>query len=254
VPWELALLPRPLDSQAQPFLAAQTSMGRWLRDPQVVVPPEVALEIRRMTVVTAGYGLKSGLPELKHAVAEGRALAKWDVIPVDATAAELQPLTGGVCIPGHLIHFAVHGLSDPQLNDQEILLADRERLPAAALIGRYSRGTVPRFAFVFLNACQVGTAGESLGQVAGFPGVLVRRGTSGFVAPLWDVDDDEAAALAEHFYDATLSGHAPVGEVLRDFRRGFDGQGSTTRMAYVYYGHPALTLKRTPAAALAGGG
>ncbi len=244
IPWELAVLDPPLDERTKPFLAAQTAMGRWLKDDQVMMPPEAALEVRRITAVAAGYGLEAGLPVLEHALAERRMLVRqWDAISVDATQADLEPVLIGAKIPGHLIHFAVHGLSDPGANDQAILLADKTHLPAVALTGRHRCGQVPRFSFVFLNACQVGTAGVSLGQAAGFPGILVRRGAVGFVAPLWDVDDEVACALAERFYKATLIEGYTVGTVLQSFRRDFDGEGSTTPMAYIYYGHPSLTLR-----------
>jgi hypothetical protein len=244
VPWELALLDEPLDPNAPPYLAAQTLMGRWLLNDQVVSPPAVSVGVGRFTVVAAKYGLMAGLPELKEALAEQGALQQhWQAITLDATKADIQAASSAR-VPGHLIHFAVHGLSNPAANEQALLLADRTRLVPSAIVGRYRCGEVPRFSFVFLNACQVGSAGSSLGQVAGFPGELIRGGALGFIAPLWEVHDVVARHLAEAFYDATLAHEQTVGAVLNAQRRGYDGQGSTTPIAYIYYGHPALRLRR----------
>jgi hypothetical protein len=243
VPWELAYVARPLDTSAPPFLAAQTHMGRWLEDSNVMLPPAVTLDVKRITAVASKYGLSSGQRELKEALAEQRALCeKWRAMPLEAVKADMEAMVSGAKIPGHLVHFAVHGYSDPNVNHQALLLADGSQLPAAALTGAYTCGETPRFSFVFLNACQVGSPGRSLGHAGGFPGVLVRRGTLGFIAPLWDVDDDLARAHAEAFYAETFERDQPVGAVLRA-RRGTYGDGPTTPMAYIYYGHPALRLR-----------
>ena len=117
-------------------------------------------------------------------------------------------------------------------------------LPASAMTGAHNCGETPRFSFVFLNACQVGTPGRSLGHAGGFPGVLVRGGTAGFIAPLWDVHDNDARIAAESFYQATLAEACSVGEALCARRKTYSDQ-STTPMAYIYYGHPSLRLSRT---------
>jgi hypothetical protein len=246
VPWELAYLQRPLDPAAPPFLAAQVPMGRWLEDNRVMLPPAVALDVKRMTAVAAQYGLGSGQRELKEAMAEQKALTdKWEAIPLQAVRAEIDAMIGGAKIPGHLVHFAVHGYGDPTLNAQMLLLADGTRYPARAFTGAYAPGETARFAFVFLNACQVGAPGRTLGHAGGFPGTLIRAGTLGFIAPLWDVDDDAARVLAETFYADAFAGKQPVGGVLQSQRRAYTN-ASTTPMAYIYYGHPGLRLQFVP--------
>ena len=128
-------------------------------------------------------------------------------------------------------------------NNQSLLLADKSTLPASAMTGAFSCGQTPRFSFVFLNACQVGTPGRSLGHAGGFPGVLVRGGTVGFIAPLWDVHDDIARKAAEDFYQAAFTQGTSVGGVLQA-RRNVYNTDSTTPLAYIYYGHPGLRLTR----------
>jgi len=245
VPWELALLDQPLDPSRPPYLAAQTLMGRWVRHEKVIAPPLVTLEINRMTAVAAGYGLGTDLAKLKHALDEQTHLHdQWGAEALGAERAALEPLVLAPRAAGHLIHFAVHGLSDPEGNDQALLLADKTRLLPSALAGRYRCGETACFDFVFLNACQVGTAASALGQAAGFPGDLIRGGAKGFIAPLWNVDDWLALEFAKRFYAATFNDSRPVGEVLYDERRAYDHRTSTTPMAYIYYGHPRLKLRR----------
>jgi len=243
VPWELACLDDPLDPNAPRFLAAQTHMGRWLDDQNVRLPPAVTIDVRRFTVVAAKYGLGTNLRALPEAMAEQDMLQqRWKAVALEAKKAELEAVATGVKVPGHLIHFAVHGLSDAAANHQAILLADNTQILAAALTGRYRCGEAPRFAFVFLNACQVGTAGESLGQAAGFPGILIRRGALGFIAPLWEVHDQVAREFAETFYEEALDYQKTVGAVLHAQRCRYDPHKSTTPIAYIYYGHPSLCL------------
>jgi hypothetical protein len=245
VPWELALLETPLDPTRPPYLAAQTLMGRWVRHEKVIAPPPVTLEVGRLTAVAASYGLGTDLAKLKHAVDEQTHLRdQWGAAALAAERATLEPLVQEPRRAGHLIHFAVHGLSDPEGNDQALLLSDKSRLLPSALAGRYRCGEDAPFDFVFLNACQVGTAASCLGQAAGFPGDLIRGGAKGFLAPLWNVDDELALDFARHFYDATFNQGQPIGEILFEARKIYDHQASTTPMAYIYYGHPLLKLRR----------
>ena len=73
--------------------------------------------------------------------------------------------------------------------------------------------------------------------------MLVRGGTVGFIAPLWDVHDDVARAAAEAFYQETFKTGSSVGAALQARRKTYDND-STTPLAYIYYGHPALRLNR----------
>ncbi len=246
VPWELAYLHTPLDPSAPPFLAAQTVMGRWVEEPHVMLPPVVHMNVARFTAVASEYGRdsNSGQRKLVKALAEQKALeSKWQTINLEAILDEMRPLVSGTVIPGHLVHFAIHGYSDPNANNQTLILADGSQIPASAMTGAYRCGGTPRFSFVFLNACQVGAPGRSLGHAGGFPGELVRRGTMGFIAPLWDVHDDDAHDAALAFYDDVFANGKKVGEALLERRRKYEDK-SATPLAYIYYGHPALRLQR----------
>ncbi|MEZ5093660.1 CHAT domain-containing protein [Nocardioides sp.] len=96
-----------------------------------------------------------------------------------------------------------------------------------------------------------------LGDYGGFASTLLRIGAAGVVAPLWNVKDDVAAAVARAFYAATLTADRPVpaAEAMRAVRAsyteeavraGTDGQHPTL-VAYQVFGHPRLRLTRESA-------
>jgi hypothetical protein len=253
VPWELAVLENPPDADRPPFLGAQFAVGRWLLGPRSVrVPPAREVAVRSMAVVVGDYKSSRRLRPLPQAEAEGETLAdRYGAHRLAATAPELNLLFGGGPDTGvDAIHFACHGEVDP--NDAatgKVFLNDDQPLdPVHFLQARVGRTHEP---FLFLNACQVGQAGESLGDYAGFAGSCLRNGFRGFVAPLWSVDDGIAHAIALDFYERAFGpddgAPTPVAEVLRDVRARFPEDVDippSTWLAYVFYGNPRLILRR----------
>jgi hypothetical protein len=81
-------------------------------------------------------------------------------------------------------------------------------------------------------------------------------GFCGLVAPLWAVNDSVAKAFAIEFYDEALAErtNGSVAEILRELRAKYDRRRPVpSYLAYVYYGHPYLSLSRAaPVAAAAG--
>jgi hypothetical protein len=78
-----------------------------------------------------------------------------------------------------------------------------------------------------------------------------QRAVSAESSTLWEVDDKVAHDIALEFWKRALppgGGKAqPVGEILRDLRSKYSGAAAepeSTYLAYVYYGHPQLTLQR----------
>jgi CHAT domain-containing protein len=103
--------------------------------------------------------------------------------------------------------------------------------------------------FVFINACQVGSGDQILGGYAGLAAAFLYAGAAGVVAPLWSIDDDAARAIALRFYERTLKTGDQPAEVLRSERAEFGRAGgptSATCLAYQFFGHPAMRLKRVP--------
>jgi CHAT domain-containing protein len=98
-----------------------------------------------------------------------------------------------------------------------------------------------------MNACEVGTSGDTLGSYGGMAAAFLNEGFRGFVAPLWAVNDKLAHKAALKFYKKTLVDKEPVSEALRAVRLDYDPDGpmpSATNLAYIFYGHPDLVLER----------
>ncbi|GJM33087.1 MAG: hypothetical protein DHS20C18_20880 [Saprospiraceae bacterium] len=244
IPWELAYGKRlTLDDTHPRFLGAQTILGRWWLHDRVVTPPPSGLKVQQLSAIAANYDPfeQAALPE---ALVEKTFLEeKFKAIGVPATSEGVLGMTlAKPVIEGNLVHMALHGHSDSVFNEQKLILEDGKGLSPNAMFGSYDCGDSPAIAFMFLNACQVGTAGETLGQASGFPGTLLKKGMLGFIAPLWEVHDVAARNFAETFYEETLNKKRPVAEVLLDLRRGYDYKESLTPLAYLFYGHPGLTL------------
>jgi hypothetical protein len=242
VPWELAVIDPALDREAPPFLSAQANVGRWVlgqRRPRL--PPPSTLTVGAMSVVSGVYD-RPGWARLAEAEAESNALASaYGATPVDATTRDVLELLGGRP-NADLIHFAVHGRYDPSGGLDGLVLTD-----GLALDPLKVRGTMPPGdPFVFLNACQVGGGEQILGDYAGLAEAFLFAGASGVVAPLWSIDDRLAREIAVRFYERTFQGAGPA-DVLRRERAAFRSSPditSATYLAYQYFGHPALRLRR----------
>jgi hypothetical protein len=255
VPWELAYIEHPtFDAALPPFLGAQFAIARWLLQ-GALLPPPVAVEVKEIAIVAGDYRSSNHLRELPEAIKEGESLTKaLGAIRLTATKQDLAnllsaavPKAGGA-VGVEVIHFACHGEFDGSgiiyLDDDSVLTPIPFR---GATIGP-SHGPL-----LFLNACQVGQAGEMLGEYAGFAGNSLRNGFRGFVAPLWSVKDDIAREIALRFYvEAFGAGGSPgpkqVSSILQGIRGEYGKQGGgppqPTYLAYVFYGHPALHLGR----------
>lgn len=244
IPWELAYSNKfSIDDDAPDYLGTQAVVGRWWLHQRVVTPPPTGIKVGQLTAIAADYPFTSKVKPLEEAIKEKEYLRdNFDATVVEATKDAILDLTETTPpINGHVLHMALHGYSDPTHNEQKLIVEDGDLSPNA-LIGVYNCGDVPPIAFMFLNACQVGTAGESLGQASGFPGILLKKGMMGFVAPLWEVHDTHARDFAEKFYKEVLNQKRPVAEVLLELRKKYNYKESLTPLAYLFYGNPGLTL------------
>ena len=264
IPWELASTeeiyvdPSLVDSSLPPFLGAQVQISRWiaplprgragLENPPI--PPPTSVVVDKMALVIGDYLAESGQRALPKATEEGNMLAaRYQAIRLTATLEEVDPLFdatlehNGEKVDPQIVHFACHGQIDPNPGFNGIVLNEgNTRLDAL-----YVAGSKMESAFVFLNACQIGQATELLDGAGGMAAEFLKTGASGFVAPLWSVDDQVAQDTALGFYKTALEEGVPVAEVLRQRRAQFDpdiASPQTTHLAYVYYGHPRLVLSR----------
>jgi CHAT domain-containing protein len=152
-----------------------------------------------------------------------------------------------------VLHFACHGEVDLDHPESTGIILNDGDLRLTPMILRGTR--LPRAArpFVFLNACQVGTATTVLSEYGGMAGAFLVEGCRAFLAPLWVVDDVVARDVALSFYAHVLDDGLPVAEAMRRIRSTFGtaaAAGTATPLAYTYYGHPSLRMhRRAPAAA-----
>jgi len=239
VPWELAWIDPPLDPAAPAFLAAQATVGRWVLARRPPSPPPALAQKERMVVVWGVYQ-QPGWRRLLEAEAEAAELQRrWHATPVPAEVGPVLAAIEGDPAPD-ILHFAVHGNYDPTGGQDGLVLTDRRTLDPTEVGGLTARGAP----FVFLNACQVGSGREVLGDYAGMAQAFLRAGASGVVAPLWSIDDALAKQVALGFYERALAGDRPA-EVLREQRAAIteaSAPTSGTHLAYQFFGHPAMRL------------
>ena len=269
VPWELAttdadhIVDRSLvDPNAPQVLGAQVALGRWrpagpdtpsgVRRPSTL--PAESIDVQRLAVVVGEYGPLSGLAALPEAVAEGQELtATYPSVWVKGNDAEFAALLRGVFtdrgapVSAQVLHVAAHGEVDPEapMNTGVVLADTRVHIDESVVLGSdFARTAAP---FVFLNCCQVASdSGGSLIE-GGLAAAFLEAGARGFIAPLWSIDDQVAKDTAVRFYEQTVTGKRPVGEVVRELRARFNEfpqRDQPTPLAYVYYGHPGLLFTR----------
>ncbi|MFB9958730.1 CHAT domain-containing protein [Agromyces bracchium] len=267
IPWELAstedtyLDATLTDSGIAQILGAQVPISRWnvpnargvrgvLAPPQ---PPPESLGVGGMALVIGDYLVESAQRPLPMATEEGNELAAlYTATQLTATLSDIDPLfdgeleRDGVRIEPDLVHFACHGQADANPRFNGIILNDGNlRLDPLYVAGRRRRED-----FIFLNACQIGQSTQLLEEAGGFATQFLNTGAGGFIAPLWNVDDQIAKETALGFYAATLgSKRITVAEALRRRRAMYDPGAAVpqpTHLAYVYYGHPNLILNPRP--------
>ncbi|MGY4771796.1 CHAT domain-containing protein [Kribbella sp. CWNU-51] len=270
VPWELAWVdadsvdPALFPDGTEGPLAALWQVGRWVppkrsrRGPdRPAAPPPTNIDVDALAVVIGDFAADRKVRELPYAVAEGKSIAhEYGAMPLTVSDGDVDDLMSAnltrndAPFTPQAIHFASHG--EVGLEHQEytgVILSEGRRLDIITVEGSTIGGVSAPF--VFLNACQVGTASSILSSYGGLAGSFLRTGFRGFLAPLWDVDDDVAKDIALEFYESTLRRGLTVGEALRRIRAGFgDGsKGTATPLAYVFYGHPGLRMTWSGAAA-----
>lgn len=260
IPWELAwvspkriggLLPEPGN-----HLGCLWDVGRWVpaidphaADPRPVSPPPDDITVEQFAVVTGHYTTNA----LPGSVEEGAKLTTdFGAIPVSASEGDIAKLLSGTLtsdgapVTPSILHFAAHGEVDPGKSEfTGIILESGRHLDPVLLRGSTMLSTSRPFLFV--NACQVGTAAKILNAYGGLAGSFLAQGAQGFIAPLWNIDDDVARDIAVDFYQATLGSGGTVAGALRNARSRYQPErtGSPTPLAYVFYGSPLLRLTKS---------
>lgn len=146
-----------------------------------------------------------------------------------------------------LLHFAGHGQTVPGSPAVHSIALEDGNLDAttwSGLVRDRSGG-----ALVFFNACEVGEVESGSGVVEGWAPEVLRAGAAGYIAPMWAVSDQGAAAFAEVFYGRVGEGvdgnrGASVLDALTTARQAWVSTGDPAALAYVYYGSPSARLVR----------
>lgn len=240
VPWELAVLDPPLRADSAPFLGAQVEIGRWvLGQRRPALPAPTTVHVRSMAIVGGRYAAASA--RLPEAEAEAATLVgRYNAFEVNALAEDILGCLGGRP-PADVVHFAVHGIYDAAALEEGVVLLDGTVLDPFHVKGARLEGAP----FVFLNACQVGSSNELLGDYAGVAHAFLYAGAAGVVAPLWSISDSVARQLALEFYEQVLERGERPAAVLRSARAragGEDSSGTATELSYRYFGNPNLRL------------
>jgi CHAT domain-containing protein len=260
IPWELTTLPgvdepgSPWSTEIAPVLGAQAAMGRWLLT-NAEQPPAHRIEIATIAAVAGDYSADPRWETLQAALDERSDLARlWGAVSVDATYGAVVSLLEGE--PHRdAVHMAIHGKYSDRSIDDGLILTDRETMTPNVVLATKLKG----HPFVFLNACQVGSGREVLGDYAGMAAAFLVQGAAGVIAPLWSVNDEIAREIALKFYQNVFAG-TTTGEAIRAERAKFTEHAfrsedesdrgssaattSSTLMAYQFFGHPALKIGR----------
>jgi CHAT domain-containing protein len=256
-----------LDATRPPFLGAQAIVGRWLRDTApargAAKPPPnppAHLDVDHMAVMVGKYKGSGILADLPAAESEAEDIVRaYQGIALPATPTALSQLLDAKLplnfdtVGAGAVHFAGHGQFNPADPDSSVLFLS-DGSPVSSMLFRAAQYGGDRQPFIFLNACMIGIGGELLGDMGGFPGNCLRGGFGAVLGALWAVDDAQASGIAREFWRRALptDGSAPesVGAILRDFRQRYavppGGTCQSTYLAYTYYGHPRLLMRRKP--------
>ncbi len=241
IPWELMIPTRAGDSGKLSFLGLKFSVGRW-HLPQGVglldSPPQ-SLNLERLALVAPKYPVapthQSG--ELKSP----SRLSGYQSVP--GRFKELEKLFAKP--PCGIIHFDVHSVvipSDAKINGCEIQLEDGIlNVPTWRKMVKNKMATNP---LLFFNARYAGQAQGVANFVNGWAPAALESGASGYVGPLWSINNPGASEFAARFYEILGSeikrGPVAVADALRRTRVVFLEKGDLTFLAYVYYGDPNL--------------
>ena len=147
-----------------------------------------------------------------------------------------------------ILHFAAHGLFDPDPMKSGVVIGDRIFITPAE-VARLP--LVPEL--VFLNCCYLGTMGEprSAGPdprlAASLAEGFIQAGVRAVVTAGWAVQDAAGRTFARTFYESFLKGE-PFGyavRLARDMARREPHEQFNTWGAYQCYGNPDYRFRRS---------
>jgi hypothetical protein len=254
IPWELMRPMREKDGSPiwHSFLGVEHSVGRWLN--MTAGEPPQSIQATHVTVIAPKY---HHYP-LQYAQNE----AEWLEQKIGAT--KLDPATIDNVVSflqngeAEIIHFSCHGIF---LEDEKVGLEDANiaqislqdgTLAAFELTSPEIRLGLPAkcHPLVFINACESGRTGLTLGGVGGLASAFVDISCSAVIGSLWSIDDKDAFEVVKMFYNRLLQADKPlsIADTMREIRQEFRDQKRDTFLAYTFFGDPHATidLQQTP--------
>ncbi|QRN95667.1 CHAT domain-containing protein [Archangium violaceum] len=252
IPWEL-MVPS-ADVPDAGLLCMEHPVARWLLDYQTSLTAR--LPKGDIVTIAPDYDGHPELAPLPEAQEESRQLVRrFDAQRVTGCFKPVMELMEGTYLkkPVGLLHFAGHGkYSGKGASPSRIYLEDGELETLQVRNSRVKLGQKFR-PLVLFNACEVGAANDVLGGMGGWAEAFVSRSFSGFIAPLWPVQDAHARHAVEQLVSDLKESHLTVGEALQRLRQS-QAETSPTYLSYVYVGDvmarfaPAVAATRTAVA------
>lgn len=239
LPWELMRPNRGRDMH--PPLALMHPVGRWIRR----WDGYMRSRLPSGQVYTIAPRYRNAGSMLRHAEKESQALGKrYGAVRIDGTYDAVKQLfESAPAPPVAVLHFAGHGSFVPDNAGASFLTLEDGHFSVFEAARRDVMLGVACRTLVIFNACEVGATGTAMGAVGGWAQALLSREFGGFIAPLWAVEDADAATVTEELLHGVLNCGQPVAEVLRDIRQRY-GMQSPTFYSYLYYGD--VTARVTP--------
>lgn len=228
IPWELIVPHR--QGKVLPRLGVAHVMGRW-RPALGMRPRPQVFAVKDAAIVNPQYQDQGFLLwSFLEAADIAKALPAFKKMPT-ADKAAMKKMLDRTDV--QLLHFTGHGKYAKHADLSTLLLENGDTITAMHFIG--SKLLEVGHPIVYLNACEVGTSGVTMGQMGGFAAQCVEGGCSGIVAPYWAVADDSARAFAVDFYGQLKAGKA-IGEALQELRK--SKPKDPTYQAFAYLGDP----------------
>jgi CHAT domain-containing protein/uncharacterized protein associated with vWA-MoxR-VMAP ternary system len=238
VPWELCKMSNagaPGAIEEGGFLSEEFEVTRWLFG----VGQRADLSMKSLGVVVPGdSGLAAAGAEAAYF--NGLAGPSRTVTKIPAKPSELRnALAGGTY---DVLHFTGHGLYHAGNADRSRMELDGgvafTPMDVSGVVANLGRA----HPVVFLNACEIGRAGQALGGTAGWPQAFLRAGAGAFVGAYWSVADATASTFASAFYDALLNDKLVVGAAAQAARAAVRKASDPTWLSYVVYAHPCARV------------
>ena len=237
LPWELM---RPFrDGETHPPLALRHAVARWIGRWHGYMCNR--LSAGRLVTVAPKY--KSASMQLSLAESTAASLvSQFGAEALEGTLKCLQDLletpTGK---PIALLYFTGHGAFNADAATASAIKLQDGNMTVDEVARREVTLGERDGTLVFFNACEVGATGNALGSVGGWADAFLSRRFRAFIAPLWAIDEEDAAQVTQELMRRIVTDRAPVGAALRDLRAKY-GDVSPTFYSYLLYGDVTARL------------